>query len=445
MQQFAISFEETKKETPAKDENPPVCKEGVRVSAVVSESISPPVAVPLQSAAEPRIATVSELTRELKKLVEGAFMEVWVTGEVSNFRNPTSRHYYFSLKDEECQLSAVLFGGRDRLSFDLVDGLELVCRGRITVYGPRGNYQIVIEECFPKGKGALQLAFEQLKKKLDDEGLFKREHKKPLPFLPRKIGVVTSPTGAAIRDIIHVLTRRYPAIEILLYPVKVQGEGAAAEIARAIAAMNRRIDIDVLIVGRGGGSLEDLWAFNEEVVARAIFASRIPLISAVGHEIDFTIADFVADVRAPTPSAAAEIVVPVRAELVQLIRDRRRQLTLALRHRVTNAEAAVARLKARVPDPRRMIPDLLLRVDSSRERLLFSLRVMFERLAQRVSAFGDNLAHLSPLAILEKGYAVVTRENGEALRSTRGLKVGEAVALVLHEGRAGAKISKIIE
>lgn len=393
--------------------------------------------------AEPNILSVSEVTSQIKSLVDRNFYDVWVVGEVSNFRNQTRRHYYFTLKDEESQLSAVIFNGQSRIGFDLADGLELVCHGNITVYGLRGQYQIIIDECFPKGKGALQIKFEQLKKKLDEEGLFDRKYKKPLPFLPKKIGVITSSAGAAVRDVIHVLTRRYPPIEILLYPVKVQGDGAAEEVAQAIAAMNGRDDIDVLIVGRGGGSLEDLWAFNEEAVARAIFASRIPVISAVGHEIDFTIADFVADVRAPTPSAAAEIAVPVFDDLVKLIMDKRRQLVLALQNKVQRDFKELMRLKGRIPDPRRMIPDYILRVDGYRERLTFSVNVLLQQHIKSIGSFVDNLKHLSPLHILEKGYAVVQKEDGSVVKDAGTLAVDQSVNLTFHKGTADAKITKV--
>src|SRR2546428_3344102 len=260
--------------------------------------------------------TVSALTALLRVHIESAFSDVWVEGEVSNLRIPTSGHAYFTLKDASSQIRAVLFRSVGRSQrFALQDGLQLVCRGRLTVYEPRGDYQVIVEYAEPKGVGALQLAFEQLKARLAAEGLFDQARKRPLPFLPRRIGVVTSPTGAAIRDIVQVAHKRDPGVTIVLDPVAVQGESAAGEIARAIEELNEMGGFDVLIVGRGGGSLEDLWPFNEEIVARAVAASRIPVVSAVGHEIDFTIADFVADMRAPTPSAAAELVVRDRVDL----------------------------------------------------------------------------------------------------------------------------------
>ena len=262
---------------------------------------------------ERHIWKVSELTVRIRDLLEGAFRDLWVEGEVSNFRAAQSGHLYFTLKDEKSQIRCVCFRDQVRgLKFRPEDGLHVTVRGSLSVYEPRGEYQIYVTHIEPVGLGALQLAFEQLKKKLAAEGLFDAGRKKPLPVLPRCIGVVTSPTGAAIRDILRVLKRRFPNVHVSLYPVKVQGEGAAAEIVRAIRHFNRGSVVDVLIVARGGGSFEDLWAFNEEIVARAIAESEIPVITGIGHETDFTIADFVADLRAPTPSAAAEIVV-VRA------------------------------------------------------------------------------------------------------------------------------------
>ena len=280
------------------------------------------------------IWTVSELTQKVKTRLEADFGEVWVEGEISNLRRPSSGHSYFTLKDDKSQIRAVIFRFMGRyLKFEPQDGMLVICRGKMSVYEPRGEYQLILDYMEPKGVGALQLAFEQLKEKLGKEGLFATDHKKPLPYLPRKIGIVTSSTGAAVRDILNVIGRRFPTMSILISPVKVQGEGSAPEIARAIDGLNLMDDIDVIIVARGGGSLEDLWSFNEECVARAIYRSSIPVVSAVGHEIDFTIADFVADLRAPTPSAAGELVVRDKGELVNFIEslsDRLRNRTLQI-------------------------------------------------------------------------------------------------------------------
>lgn len=394
----------------------------------------------------PHIHTVSEITDNIKKLLERSYTDVWVSGEVTDFRNRTGRHLYFALKDDKSKLRTVIFGAEHRkFSFELADGMELICHGRLNVYAPRGEYSLVADYCEPKGIGALQLAFEQLKKRLDEEGLFDPSRKKPLPYLPRRIGVVTSPTGAAIRDIIHILARRNPSVDILLHPVKVQGDGAAAEVAAAIEFMDARGDLDVLIVGRGGGSMEDLWAFNEEVVARAIAAARIPVISAVGHEIDFTIADFVADVRAPTPSAAAEIAVPVRAELVNAIAERKQQLRRALARLLDDRKNALRGLVARIADPRRRLEDMMLRIDALSERLTNAINIALEMSDLALAKFMSNLDHLSPLNVLAKGYAVVEGPDGKAVKSAKLLKISDKLKLRFHRGGAHAKVTKIVD
>ena len=279
---------------------------------------------PVQPETEPRphIFTVSEITAAVRGVLEDVFDAVWIEGEISNLRVPASGHNYFILKDGKAQIKCVMFRNyRSGLKFAPEDGDQVLLFGRVSVYEARGEYQVIVETMEPRGLGALQKAFEQLKEKLDKEGLFKDEKKKPIPEFPWKVGIITSETGAAVRDILNIMQRRNPKVSVLLYPVKVQGDGAAEEIAEAIETMNQRKDVEVLIVGRGGGSIEDLWAFNEEVVARAIYKSKIPVISAVGHEIDFTIADFVADLRAPTPSAAAELAVPVLEDTARQIID----------------------------------------------------------------------------------------------------------------------------
>ena len=266
------------------------------------------------------ILTVSELTQEIKDIVELRFPDIWVEGEISNLRIPPSGHIYFTLKDDFSQIRAVLFKTQARtLRFVLEDGLHVICRGRLSVYERRGEYQLILAEVEPKGIGALQLAFLQLKDRLKREGLFDPAHKKPIPMLPQTIGIITSPTGAAIRDMLHIIHRRFENVHILLYPVRVQGEGASLEIAKAIQDFNKWMNVDVIIAGRGGGALEDLWSFNEEIVARAIYHSKIPIVSAVGHETDYTISDFVADLRAPTPSAAAELVVRDKREIKKTV------------------------------------------------------------------------------------------------------------------------------
>jgi exodeoxyribonuclease VII large subunit len=398
-------------------------------------------------AASPHIYTVSEITERIKGILEGEYPDVWLCGEITDFKGRVSRNLYFSLKDErKNKIRIAIFNADQRTCpFELKDGLEVICHGRLNVWGQGGYYSIIVDHIEPKGIGALQLAFEQLKAKLKAEGLFDEPRKKRLPFLPKKIGIVTSETGAAIRDIIHVLTRRFPNIEILLIPVKVQGDGAAADIAGAIALMNMRSDIDLMIVGRGGGSIEDLWAFNEEAVARAISASRIPVISAVGHEIDFTIADFVADVRAPTPSAAAEIAVPVKAQLVLDIAAKRERLSLSLKNAVTRKHHDLARLAARLPDPSRRIPDLMRTLDGLSRGMRFGMNALLTRHSDRLAKFASNLDHLSPLGILAKGYSVAEDARGRVVTSSKNLRPGADLRLRFHEGGANARVTKIID
>ncbi len=288
-----------------------------------------------------RVLSVGELTDQIKGTLEGQFPAVWVSGEISNFSRPQSGHCYLTLKDDQAQIRAVLWRtSAAKVRFDLHDGLEVICQGSLDVYGPRGSYQLVIRQIEPKGMGALELALRKLRERLTAEGLFAAERKRPLPRFPRRIAFVTSPTGAAIRDFLEVLRRRWAGVHVLIVPVRVQGPGAGDEIAAGIELVNRLSDpIDVLVVGRGGGSLEDLWSFNEEVVVRAIHASRIPIVSAVGHEIDVTLSDLVADVRALTPSEAAERVVPAAEELLDFLRRQEQRLATALRARLTSARA----------------------------------------------------------------------------------------------------------
>lgn len=414
------------------------------VAATVDADVArEPVAQPRK----PHIFTVTELTERIKDVLEGGYPDVWISGEVTDFKGRSGPHYYFSLKDEKKnKIRIVIFGaGSKGLPFELKDGLEVILHGRLNVYGPSGYYSIVADHIEPKGIGALQLAFEQLKAKLEKEGLFRPERKRRIPYLPHRIGVVTSPTGAAIRDMIHVLTRRFPNIEILLYPVRVQGEGAAEDISRAIGFLNERSDLDVLIVGRGGGSIEDLWAFNEEPVARAIAASRIPVISAVGHEIDFTISDFVADLRAPTPSAAAEMAVPVKSELLSRIEERQRQLGFALRQGLDRRRQELHKLSARMKDPSRRFPDLLRGVDGFRQRLMFAMTAGIDRRAQMLSKFASNMEHLSPLGILAKGYAVVTDAKGHAVKSSKSLKIDDSLRVKFSRGSAQTKVVKTFD
>lgn len=313
---------------------------------------------------EKRIYTVSELNSEIKFLLEQEFPFIWISGEISNLRKPASGHVYFTLKDDASQINALVFSGQNRnFAFGLEDGLQVVGLGRLTLYKPRGTYQIILEYIEPKGIGALQMAFEQLKKRLLDEGLFDEVHKKPLPLLPQKIHVITSPTGAVGHDIIQVLHRRFANIPVEIIPVKVQGPGAAEEIVSALEFSNRRKDASVIVIARGGGSLEDLQAFNSEAVARAISISQIPVVSAIGHETDFTISDFVADLRAPTPSAAAELIVPVKAELEQKNRAMLSNLIHHLQRYLKYKQTTIEMLTDRLIAPEKRIADLKLKVD----------------------------------------------------------------------------------
>ncbi|WP_076750523.1 exodeoxyribonuclease VII large subunit [Desulfatitalea tepidiphila] len=317
-----------------------------------------------------QIFTVSQLTKNIKSLLEQKFSMIWISGEISNLRIPNSGHAYFSLKDDKAQIIAVMFRGQMRqLRFDLDDGLAIVGLGRVSVYEPRGNYQIILEYVEPMGAGALQLAFEQTKQRLTEEGLFSPEHKIPLPFLPRTICVITSPTGAAIQDIINITFRRFPTLQLKILPVRVQGHGASEEIVNALRLADQIVRPDVIILARGGGSMEDLAAFNAESVARAIYACETPVVSAVGHEIDFTIADFVADVRAPTPSAAAEIVVPVKIELLSRCSELRHRCLRSMSRMVLVSREHIHRLGRAVVHPLKKLQAYQQRVDDLQGRL----------------------------------------------------------------------------
>ncbi len=373
----------------------------------------------------PKILSVSELTKDLKEVLENVFSRVAVLGEISNLRQPSSGHIYFSLKDELAQIRCVFFrNSAARLKFKLSDGMQVVLRGRVGIYERDGQYQLYVDTAEPQGRGALQLAFEQLKARLESEGLFDESHKRALPFLPQSIGVVTSPTGAVIRDILNVLDRRFGSVHVIINPVRVQGEGSKEEIARAIEEFNRLKCVDVIILARGGGSLEDLWSFNEEVVARAIYNSGIPVISAIGHETDYTIADFVADRRAPTPSAAAEIVMPSRSQLNEKIED------------------LLAYLRQSLAD---IVPQYAQRVDDLAESLSRCLIQKLETEEVRLEGLFNRLQSLNPLAILKRGYSVTSLEgSGRVLYSTRGLNKGEKVRTRLHKGEFASVVTEIV-
>ncbi len=348
-----------------------------------------------------RIYSVSELTSDIKELLEQKYPFIWICGEISNFGVPASGHFYFTLKDERAQISAVMFRNQNRnLQFKPEDGMRIKGLGRVGVYEPRGTYQIIFEYIEPQGTGAIQLAFEQLKKQLFEEGLFDEKHKTALPFLPQKISIITSPTGAVVHDIIKIVNRRFPNLYLEIIPVKVQGYGAEQEIVDAIALLNERSDSDVAILARGGGSLEDFHAFNSEDVARAVFGSKIPIISAVGHETDYSITDFVADLRAPTPSAAAELAVPVKTDLSRKITELSALLTHRLLRNVEHFQKILKGLSNRLIHPSRRIIDLRLRTDDMLGRLNLALKNSMRHHHHRVTRQTERLHANSPEALI---------------------------------------------
>ncbi len=433
---------------------------------------------------ERQVYTVTEITRSIKFSLETEFPLVWIEGEISNLRIPSSGHMYLTIKDEESQIKVVMFrSGKSQLKFEPKDGDQVIVKGKITVYEPRGEYQIVIDCMEPKGIGALQLAFQQLKEKLSKEGLFDDELKKTLPLLPQKIGIVTSPTGAAIRDILNIIDRRFPNLHVLIAPVKVQGEGAAQEIAAAVKDLNKIKDVDAIIVGRGGGSIEDLWAFNEEVVARAIFESKIPVVSAVGHEIDFTISDFVSDLRAPTPSAAAELVVRDKNILFKNIATLYKRLLGNIRGTLNESKTELKNLVSRkvLQDPLTPIHERQQRLDEITLRMeraiksflqiqkeknrtnkkhLFLLnplnkikqhKVLLREAEKKINSqmnFTLNISRntlnaamkrlnsVSPLSVLERGYAICrTYPDEKVLKDSGKVSTGDLVKVQLSKGK----------
>jgi len=415
-----------------------------------------------------RIYHVSELTRAIKNALEGTFGDVWVEGELSNLRQPSSGHSYFTIKDETAQIQAVMFRSAQRsLKFKPADGVSVRAFGQVSVYERSGQYQIVVRLMEDAGKGALQAAFEKLKKKLLQEGLFDETRKRPLPLLPRHIGVVTSPTGAAIRDILKVISRRFPNLHVVIAPVKVQGESAAAEIAEAIQLLNQLGGLDVLIVGRGGGSLEDLWCFNEEIVARAIAASTIPVISAVGHEIDFTISDFVADVRAPTPSAAAEQVVGLKESFERHVADLSTALIRTLRQGLLEVKTRLASAQSSYvfTEPRNIARQFKQQMRELELRIQHSVGDRLRQDQQRIDDAGASISHvihssvqlrahemhrfqvqlraLNPLAVLDRGYSITHDADGRVLTSVAGLKRGRHVSTRLATGSFESDITDV--
>ena len=393
---------------------------------------------------EPRIYSVTELSQGIKYLLETSFRELWVEGEISGLKISSLGHTYFDLKDANSNISGVMFRGfASNMKFDLANGLLVRVRGNITTYDKQSKYQLMAKEIQPAGIGPLQLAFEQLKKKLAAEGLFDQERKRPIPALPQKIAVVTSPTGAAIRDILSILKRRYANMHIIIAPVKVQGAGSKEEIAQAIKDLNKGFpDIDVMLVGRGGGSMEDLWAFNEEIVARAIAGSKIPVISCVGHETDFTIADFVADLRAPTPSAAAELVVKSKVELAAQIAGLEKRLLQSLRIYYENLQGKFRRLTSSrmLVNPLALLERPTRRLDDAVEGLFFTIIEKQRRAAEKLNLQAEKLKALSPLFPLKKGYAIVKDAKGKAVKTAAALAPGDRLSLQFAEGRADAEV-----
>lgn len=397
-----------------------------------------------------RVWSVFELTSQVKDLLECNFPEVWVSGEISNFSRPQSGHCYFTLKDERAQIRAVLWRtSAARLRFELQDGLEVVCQGALEVYAPRGTYQLVVRQIEPKGIGALELALRKLKERLAAEGLFDPARKRPLPRFPRRVAFVTSPTGAAIRDFLEVLRRRWKGVDVLIVPVRVQGDGAAREIAAAIELVNRLAEpVDCLVVGRGGGSLEDLWAFNEEPVVRAICASRIPVVSAVGHEIDVTLSDLVADVRALTPSEAAELVAPAADEIAAALRGQRQRLLVALRRRAALIRTRLESLAGRRPfrKPFDLVHDLARRLDEFSSRGTRSLRQRLQTARRQADGMATHLESLSPLGVLGRGYSLTQRTgDGQLIRDAAALSPGELVTTRFFRGRAISRVERVEE
>jgi exodeoxyribonuclease VII large subunit len=395
-----------------------------------------------QGSSKSHILTVTQLTFQIKTFLEESFPELWVEGEISNLSIPQSGHAYFTLKDEHAQVRAVMFRSSLRfLKFTLQHGVQVLCRGRLSVYDPRGEYQLILDYIEPKGVGALQLAYEQLKARLEKEGLFDRERKKPLPLLPRRIGIITSPTGAAVRDVLRVIKRRHPRMHILLYPVPVQGKEASPAIVEAIQYFNRLKNVDVIIIGRGGGSLEDLWAFNEEVVARAIYASRIPIISAVGHETDYTISDFVADLRAPTPSAAAELVVESEERLRETVHALESRLIGRMEQRIELLRASLRENIRLLGDPRRRLEQVEQRLDELVHRLALGLRQHVRRDRAQLASLTAGLVHLNPLGILSRGYSI-TRKLPERtiLKDAAAVAPGDLISTRLHVGEVVSRV-----
>ena len=442
------------------------------------------------TAPERRVFTVGEITAAVRDLLEGEFFGVWIAGEISNTRKAPSGHFYFTLKDKDAQIRCVCFRQNALyLKMKPQDGLAVLARGHIGVYEARGEYQLYVEHLEPQGVGALQLAFEQLKRKLASEGLFDDERKRPLPVFPQRIGIVTSAQGAVIADMLRIIERRFPGLHLMIYPVRVQGDAAAGDISRALNYFSETRSVDVVIVGRGGGSLEDLWPFNEESVARAIAACEVPVISAVGHQTDFTIADFVADYRAPTPSAAAEVVIRRKSEFIETIAASENRLVQALRYKLAmcgrrlvevsvGRPAAILRRKLggfwqrmdeadfqlrqtmsqgfrraenRLQRASQSLIALDLRLQLARQisilarlsqRLGPAMTLRLERLRSKLDSLDRQREQLSPLAVLERGYSIVRTASGTVIRAADQVSAGDTLQVRLHQGRLGVRVDE---
>jgi exodeoxyribonuclease VII large subunit len=400
--------------------------------------------LPLFAGEQRKFLTIAQLNELVKGTLERRLDAVWVVGEISNFRVPPSGHFYFTLKDDKSQISAVMFrrqGGT--LRFAPADGMEVLCLGRVSLYSARGDLQLYVESLEPRGQGALFVAFEQLKKKLAVEGLFDERRKRPLPFLPVSIGLVTSDKGAALQDMLRILRDRFADRRVVIRPVKVQGGGAGADIATAIAELSHSGEVDVMIVGRGGGSIEDLWAFNEEVVARAIAASAVPVVSAVGHEVDYTIADFVADLRAPTPTAAAQWVVPRRADLADQVRVLSDQLRRNLESKIAAGRLALYGLVKRMTDPTRELREKQQRLDELSVNLLRRFQEQLRQRRQQLSQAAGRLNALSPLAVLDRGYCIAHKLPEETIvKDAESLNVSDLLRITLGRGKAICRVER---
>ncbi|MFM2322714.1 MAG: exodeoxyribonuclease large subunit [Pseudomonadota bacterium] len=385
---------------------------------------------------EELIYSVSELNQMVQDLLEDAFLPIWIEGEISNFASPNSGHWYFSLKDSNAQVRCALFNGRQRYKGNqLKNGMQILVRAKISLYPVRGEFQLIIDQFEPAGEGALRKAFEKLKSKLAAEGLFEAAHKKPLPKFPRTIGVISSETGAALRDICVVLKKRFPAIAVIIYPCLVQGKNAPAQIVQQIQVANQRQECDVLILARGGGSLEDLWSFNEESVARTIFKSKLPLISAIGHETDFTIADFVADCRAATPSMAAQLASPDSNEYQQYLNKTYQRLIKIIAYLLNAQQKTLENLSKRLRHPKQRLQDSTQRCDELTQRLNVSIKNQLQIHQQKLLALSRTLHAISPLASLARGYAIVTdAQSKKILRNSNDIKFGQEIIAKLAKG-----------